>query len=459
MNQTQKFLNLSMSLMIAGSLLSACGPAANQANTSNPGTVASNNPGTVASNNPGTVASSNPGTPASSNPTTPASSNPGSTAAASSSASSRADLAAEMQAVAADDAALSDSQNADAGFSTQAIGIVGGGEINATAMLGTGAMTPVAATARNRVRINAATQTKVQAQVKARADMAKARKAALQASGAVKVNDDGTLTVDPAKLKASVKANLEKRKAAFQTRIGNLKAGLAVKKALVKDRLDKLRRRNNVTRTSDIVETTNADGSTTKSLTVEFKNEKTGVMRTVVGSRTFLNNKLVSGDYELKVTGPNGYERTVNRSVVINADGSRTINTEAMTKWASGKTRERSEERTVGADGTASGSGTVTVTVNGQTKVYDYSVSVDANQNETVNGDDAPNTADEAAETVEVTVVDEAATTADTVIVEVAPSAGAAAETTEETVDESVDADVVAEASASTDVNAEAAAV
>ncbi len=472
MKKSYQLIQLSLSVMLVGSLLSACGPAANQAaNTTPAGNTASNNPAPVVGTNSGRPASAAPTTPVNNNPNAPVNGNASSasSASAASAVSSRADLASEMQAVAADDATLSDSQNADAGFSTLAIGIVGGGEINATSLLGkaTGGVTgtvsgsdsgavsgTVESSTRSRVKVKAATQTKIQLQAKARAEMAKARRQALQASGAVVVNPDGSLTINPVKLKLNVKTNLDNRKTTFQTRLANIRARLEVKKALVTENLTKLRRRNNVTRTSDIVETTNADGSVTKTLTVEFKNEKTGVMRVVTGSRTFVSGKLSSGDYELKVTGPNGYERTVTRSVVINADGTRTINTEAMTKWANGKTRERSEERTVAADGSATASGTVTVTVNGQTKNYDYTVSVDANQNVTVSGDDAPGTTDTAAQTVQVTVVDEAATTTDTVVVETTATASAAAETTEEQVDETLDADVVVEASASADVRA-----
>ena len=83
---TQKIVHLALSLMIGGSLLTACGPAANAPGPNSTGNTANNNTG--------------------------------------SSASSSAQLSAELQAIVADDDAFADSQTAaDGSFSTQAIGI------------------------------------------------------------------------------------------------------------------------------------------------------------------------------------------------------------------------------------------------------------------------------------------------------------------------------------------------
>ena len=391
--ETKKVLNLALSLMIGGSLLAGCGPA--------------KTPGTVANNKPGATASSKPGATASSKPTTPTT---GSNT--SESQESAANLSAELQAVVADDATTSDSAKADSGFSTAMLEsdllggpIAGPGQVTATAVLNPGTvLTPR--------RVDAATRTRLEGRRKAGMALALKSKSILMKSDALTVNADGTITVDPAKIRAYVKAQVEARaaklKAFYDANKDKLKAG----KAAAKEQIAKMRRRNNVVRTSDVVSTTNADGSVTKTITVEFKNEKTGVMRNVVASRTHKDGKLVSADYLLTVTGPNGFSRTVHRSMTTNEDGSRTWTTQAKTTWGDGRTSERNETRTVNpGDNSAVGGGTVAVTEGSETEDYDYEVVVDAEGNETVSGDeDADSEAVSDEEEVEVVVED---TTAD----------------------------------------------
>lgn len=459
MQAKSKVLQLAMSVMIGSSLLAACGPTKSP-NTSNP--VSSSNPGTPSSSAP-----SNPGTVASSNPSTPVGSNPASAAPASGSASNAALVSGEMQAVAADDATMADSQKADSGFATQALNIPARGEINALGDVKVGTVL------RTRVAVQVTTRAKLATARQNAANMAKAEKSALMAAG-VTVNANGTLTINPSQLKAFVKAKVDTRRAKLQEIKSRFGVQLANLKAAAAARVEVMRRKHNVTRNSDVVETTNADGSKTKTLTVEFKNDKTGVTRNITSSHTSLNSKLVSADFDLKVTGPKGFLRTVSRTVTVNADGSRSWSTTANTTWANGASSERSETREVSADGSATGSGTLTIKhADGSTKTYNYTVGVTASADgnsgdETVecsSGTTSPDpsaspspsptpaaTATPAASaspaadaSLDVTVQDDAATTTDTVVV-----AEQGSQTTEESVDETADADAGVEASGAT---------
>jgi len=164
MQTKSKVLHLAMSVMIGGSLLAACGPTKTP-NTTNP------------------VSSNNPGNPASSNPSTPSSTSP-----ASGSASNAAVISGEMQAVAADDATISDSQKADAGFATQMLGLA-----PAAGQIGALGDVRVGAALRTRVALGAATRAKLAAAREKAMNLAKAKKGALKAAG-VTVNANGTVT-------------------------------------------------------------------------------------------------------------------------------------------------------------------------------------------------------------------------------------------------------------------------
>lgn len=435
MNDPKKVFQFALSALLTTSLLAACSPQASTPNTSS--SPATGNSVSVGSN------------------TNTSTGNNSSTQAA-----SAADLESAMQAVIADETTVKDSQTAtEDSFSTQALiegRAEGGGEVGITQIGAEARATAqvrrdLAALRKDVKKLQAATRTRLQAQAKARADMAKAKKATLEASGAVTVNADGTVTIKPAELKAFVKQSLMDRKVRFEANKEKAKAKLTQLRAVAQAKIQKLRRKNYVARTSDVETITNADGSVTTIAKVEFKNERTGVMRTVVRSETKLNGKLVSAEYELMTTGPNGYERHVNRSVEVMDDGTRKVTIEAMTKWANGNTRERSEERVVSTDGSATGSGVVTVNKNGQSKTYEYTLGVTASGDVTVNGDDAVGTADESAETVEVTIDNAAASSETTVVVE------ENGEETESMVDLSEDADT-ASAEASAEASADASA-
>jgi hypothetical protein len=261
-----------------------------------------------------------------------------------------------------DDASFSDSASVadESGLKTKAL---------LGPLEGTG---PIATAVATKNKVTAAAKAKI---VKENAVKAKAK---LQASGAVTVNADGTLTVDPAKLKAAIKNAVDASKTKLKARVEKLKDKLALKKDVAKATIQKLKRKNNVARTSDAATETNADGSVTKTLSIHFENPTLKLTRDIIISKTFdKDGKLISIDYSLEAKA-NNYSRTATRTVTVNADGSRNISTQSTTTWPNGKTREINEERIVNADGSATGSGTITTTVNGQTKTINFTSGVTA---------------------------------------------------------------------------------
>jgi hypothetical protein len=230
------------------------------------------------------------------------------------------------------------------------------------------------------VGLSADTKAKAAAKQKQIKENAAKVKNQLQASGAVTVNTDGTVTVDSAKLKSEVKKLVDNSKAKLKETLSKYKDKLQAKKDVAKATIEKLRRKNNIVRNSDVVEVTNADGSVTKTITVHFENSKLNLTRDVTTARTTKDGKLVSIDYSLEAKGANGYSRSATRSVVVDAAaGTRTVTTQSTTTLPNGTVREVNETRVVNADGSATGTGTVTVTTkDGQTKTYNIGVGVSA---------------------------------------------------------------------------------
>ncbi len=473
----RNILSASLSLMVTASLFTACGPAANQSAT--PDTSA---PATSSGN-----ANANANT--NTNVNTGATVNTGSSASVSSQSQSSAELQAAMQAVVADEASFNDAETAsDSSFSTQALEVEQSGEINATSLLvsenddedneGTETNAGVRAEARANARVEArnnarnraearrtvaqarrvVVRAETRARKKAKAEMRKEllmnKKARLEASGAITVNADGTVTVKPAELKAFVKQNTQARREKFKMQKEKAQARLQNLREVAQEKKAQLRRKNNVVRVSDSEEITNEDGSITTVNKVEFTNERTGSTRTVVRTKTMMDGKMVSAFYELNATHKN-HTRTVERSVEIGENGERNVKVTAMTTWNDGRKRERTEERIVAADGSAAGTGVVTVTrKDGTVKTYDYTIGVEANGAVSVNGDN--NTVDEtpsAEDMTEVTVELDADDSEATVIVEDGDE-----EPTEETLDleadEEVEVEVEAEASSETEAEA-----
>lgn len=204
-------------------------------------------------------------------------------------------------------------------------------------------------------------------------------------SSAITVNDDGTITVDPNKLKEELKTALESRKEMMSKNLEKAVAKLKEVKELAKEKAEKLKRKNNIVRNSEKVSVTNADGSVTETMTVKFENTKLGLTRENTVAKTSKDGKVLSVDHSLKATTL-AYTKTVTRLVTYNEDGSRTIKTTSVTEWKNGAKSERNEQRVVGADKTATGAGTLTVTNSkGESKTYNLSVGISASGEVTSN--------------------------------------------------------------------------
>src|SRR5690606_23242580 len=109
---------------------------------------------------------------------------------------------------------------------------------------------------------------------------------------------------------------------------------------------------NHIVRTSETVEVTNADGSITKTMSVEFENEKAGLKREVKTSKTFsADGKLLKIEHLLTMTTKN-FTREATRTSTFEADGAHTVTTSSVTTFTDGRKKELNEERTVNADGT-----------------------------------------------------------------------------------------------------------
>lgn len=357
----KKTLGLALSLILTSSLV-ACGPQAQSPTTANTPSQANSNNGSSV-NVGGTIQTGNN---TSNTPTN-------------TSAKASAELQAALIAEHESEATYSDTHTVAQGsgsFSTQAIGIEGRGEINATALLPR--VGAAVRTALKPVVRRAATRAAIDTRKEALKRQTVRVKTALEKSDAITVSADGLVTIDAPKLKAEVKAKAETRKNIFEARIASLRAKLQDRKEIAQDKRQQLRGKNNVVRTSDTVETPNADGSMTKTISVEFKNDRANITRESTLSRTTLDGKLVSSDYSLKMTTQH-FTREETRSTTVNADGTRTVNIYAMTTWNDGRKRERHEERVITADGNATGTGTLTLTLkDGTSKTYNIGVNVTA---------------------------------------------------------------------------------
>ncbi|MFN8673061.1 MAG: hypothetical protein U0457_13405 [Candidatus Sericytochromatia bacterium] len=214
--------------------------------------------------------------------------------------------------------------------------------------LATALATKVEAKAEAREAKSEAKDIKAEAKAEAKAVKADAKaarpraeiKKAILGNGAVTRNENGTLTIDKAKLKENFKAVKE----------------------VAKQEVEKLKRKNNVVRTSDVKEQKNDDGSNTKTATVDFENKRTGVKRDIVNVRTVgADGKLDNATHELTATHKN-FDRKVTRTVTANDDGSKKIVFDSVVTWKDGRKREVHRETTLDASGNGSAVGTITIT-------------------------------------------------------------------------------------------------
>ncbi len=211
----------------------------------------------------------------------------------------------------------------------------------------------VKATATTTITTNQAIRAENKAQI--RAD--------LKNSGAVTVNADGTLTVDSAKLKAQK---------------DQIKIKLQESLKVFKENNSDLRRKNNVIRKSDVQEVDNGDGTKTKTVNIEFKNEKSQVVRDNVYSKTTSADGKVTGtEHSLSVTTPNYTKSTTRVTTVDTTTMIKTIVTNSTTTWKDGKKVIINEQRTIDSTGKGTGTGTMTVTTKeGKTTTYNLSSNI-----------------------------------------------------------------------------------
>lgn len=211
----------------------------------------------------------------------------------------------------------------------------------------------------------------------------------IEESGAVKVNADGSVTINPTALKQEAQKIADEVKANTKKKLEAAKEKLQAVKEVAQEKLKEVRRVNNVVRTSEVVTTPNADGSTTYTTTVNFENKKVGITRETVVSKTkSKEGKVIRIEHSFKMTAPN-LTKEGTRLVVINPDGTKTVKTQTLTKYNAGGSREVNEERVVAADGTATGNGTVTVTdKDGKATTYNLNLSVSASAEVTTTATD-----------------------------------------------------------------------
>ncbi len=192
------------------------------------------------------------------------------------------------------------------------------------------------------------TNTKANLVVKPRKEIKKA----ILGNGAVTRNESGALVIDKTKLKDNFKAVKE----------------------VAKTQLDKLKRKNNIVRTSDVNEVKNEDGSITKTATIEFENKRTGVKRNIVNVRTLDNEKLENSSHELTSTHKN-FDRTVKRTVTVNDDNSKKIVFSSLVQWKDGRKREINKETNLDASGNGTAKGTMVITQkDGKVTTHDINI-------------------------------------------------------------------------------------
>lgn len=441
MKNAKQLIQMTLATSLALSIFTACAPKA-------AGPVSANNPtNTTTGSNTSTGSNTTTGTNASTG------------SSVTTTASSRSTMQADLVALHEEEALYSDASTvaADGGFSVKVLGQdTSRGEISATANLGLGrpANTTVAAQARVRRALTndkaKEARQRAQTKLKAKKENLLTLRAQFKASGAVTVNEDGSITINPEQFKIQAKAAIAKKKENIEARIAKVKDKLQAGKAVAQEKIQKLRRKNNTVRTSDVDKVTNADGSVTETVKIEFENTRINLKRNTYLMRTTMNGKLVSLDFKLDVTHKD-YTRMVHRTVTVNADGSRNVSIESTTTWNDKRKREVNQERVVAADGSVTGTGTITWTgADGKTTTRNLTVGISAA------GDVTSSCADPATSTT-VTVEEPATTLASTettetatVTVEVAATATAPAEETAAEVNIEAEAEVQAEATSET---------
>ncbi len=360
--KNNSLLGISLALLIGVGAISGCSP-----QNTNPASPTTNSSAKPADSSNGTTTTVGVGvginTGVTASPSPAASSSTGSSTTVNSGTSASAQATSvtnakdAMTAYNDDEATFSDSESVSAdSFKTKAMdeihALTSG---NPTLTAGTSATTTTTAT---NTTTGVATTTTNPSRGRVRKD--------LISSGAVVLNADGTVTVDPVKFAA------EKDK---------LRSKLSAVRVILKDKLQTLRRKNNVVRTSDVETKDNGDGTTTKTTNIEFKNDKANITRENVFSVTTntADGKVVGREHSLKITH-NLYSRTSTRIVTIDATtGAKKVVTDSTTTWKDGRKRVAHEERNLDATGAGTGTGTITITSkDGKVTTYNLSSKITA---------------------------------------------------------------------------------
>lgn len=195
----------------------------------------------------------------------------------------------------------------------------------------------------------------------------------------------------------NINLNKKEREKILEDRINIVKKEIKLNEAKLKLLKDvkkfnsKIKRKNVNVKNSDVVEIKNADGTTSKIMTVKFENNTENNSRENKIIKTFsADGKLIRVEHYLTINLKN-LDRTYSRIADINPDGSRKVVIKSETKWANGKTRVLNEERTINADGSGTGTGTITVTnKDGLVKTYNINITIAANGNVIVNNPSSP---------------------------------------------------------------------
>jgi len=216
--------------------------------------------------------------------------------------------------------------------------------------------------------------------------------------GAVEIRPDGTIIIYPAQVNQFIVNQESKYRKSMETpkkdlfgRLDKVNKHLENKKATPKASNKKLTQKNVEVKNSSIVKTTNEDGTVTKTVSIEFKNVKTGATKTNKVSKTYsVAGKLIKAEHVLDIK-IGEYTRKTTR-IMETKDGTTKTTTESRTVWANGKTREVYEERVRNADGSNSGKGTITIkNPDGKVITYNLNTSVSVTGGVISNADDIAN--------------------------------------------------------------------
>lgn len=198
----------------------------------------------------------------------------------------------------------------------------------------------------------------------------------------LKKSDEKLSVVEKADRKLAANLGKKMREQLLEDRVNVVKAQIKVHEAKLKMLKDvkkslNLKRKDSNVKNSDVVEVKNADGTTSKIMTVKFDSKTGNNTRENKVIKTFsADGTLIKMEHYLTVD-LNNLDRTYSKIAEYNSDGSKKVVVKSETKWADGKTRVVSEERNINADGSGTGSGTVTVTLkDGTVKTYDINITI-----------------------------------------------------------------------------------